>query len=360
MRSFAEEFKGRRTPLIAGYFNVRAKTPRIGVIMENLKVPYGMNDSGELVSSENAVKTEAYRCPSCNVKLIHRAGEIRAKHFAHPPESECSLESILHKVAKQLTHNAIIDNSTGNMPILLRNHCHSCGVEFDAKLPPKTFSGAALEVGVSDYVCDVVGYRESEIALAVEIFNTHKVGDKKASDLPVHWVELKAEEVIDNPFYWKPTQSHLKRGFCPSCKSHIKHVYEVADKWNIDRHIYSPIKNPSSFTYIASTETCFKCKEEIPVFWWQGVPFCEAEPPQPRPRTIKYRNSKQYGGAYWANTCANCNMIQGDNYLFLFDNAPLKGLPLANEENSNHSGGVRVISGDSAVSEFMKVINRNF
>jgi len=155
------------------------KNPRIEETMENLKIPYGVNDSGELVSAENAVKTEFYRCPSCNIKLIHRAGEVRAKHFSHPPESGCNLETVLHKVAKRLAHNAIIENYTGRKSILLRNYCHSCGVEFDSELPPKTFSGAAEEVGISDYVCDVVGYRKSEIALAVEILNTHKVDDEK-------------------------------------------------------------------------------------------------------------------------------------------------------------------------------------
>lgn len=326
--------------------------------MENLRIPYGLNETGELISAELAEKGTNYICPCCGIQLVHRAGEVRTKHFAHPPSSNCSFESVLHITAKKLIQSVIVKNATAKQTITLENHCHSCGVVFSTNLPMRTFSNAGLEIKIGNYVCDVVGYRGDSIGLAIEIFNTHEVDRNKAQNLQAHWVELKVEDVLKNPTKWVPTQANLKDSYCVSCKKHIKHVLEVADKFGIDRSLYSPIKNPSETTYIADIETCFKCKQEIPVFWWRGVPFCEVEPPNPKPKTIKFRNSKQYGGSYWANTCANCNMIQGDNYLYIFDNAPFKGLPLSTDDQSNQ-GGVKVVSGKSAVSEFMKVINRN-
>lgn len=327
--------------------------------MEGLKIPYGLNNSSLLVSAKNASKEESYTCPSCNSKLTYRAGDIRSKHFSHSAESNCSIESILHKTAKLLIKNAIKDNSLGIKTLTLRNSCHSCGVEFPTELPVNTFSDAKEEVYVAEYICDVVGYRGDHIALGIEILNTHKVDEQKAEGLPIYWIELKAEDVITNPLEWNPIQSRLKSSVCKSCKSDIKHTQEIADKWKVDPSLYSPIKNPNTATYIADTEICFACKEEIPIFWWSGVPFCEIEPPLPRPNTIKYRHSQKYGGSYWANTCANCSMIQGDNFLFLFDNAPLRGLPLSNQ-NTKKSDQVTVVGGDQAVSEFMKVINRSF
>lgn len=326
--------------------------------MENLRIPYGLDETGELISAELAEKETNYICPCCGIQLVHRAGEVRTKHFAHPPSSNCSFESVLHITAKKLIQSVIVKNATAKQTITLENHCHNCGVVFSTNLPMRTFSNAGLEIKIGNYVCDVVGYRGDSIGLAIEIFNTHEVDRNKAQNLQAHWVELKAEDVLKNPTKWAPTQANLKDSYCTRCKKHIKHVLEVADKFGIDRSLYSPIKNPSQATYIADIETCFKCKQEIPVFWWRGVPFCEIEPPNPKPKTIKFRNSKQYGGSYWANTCANCNMIQGDNYLYIFDNAPFKGLPLSTDGQSNQ-GGVKVISGKSAVSEFMKVINRN-
>lgn len=326
--------------------------------MENLKVPYGLNEVGELIPADMADIGACYKCPCCLENLIYRSGNIRAKHFAHPASSNCSLESVIHVTAKKLIQCVIIENSKGNQTITLENNCHNCGVVFSTNIPNKTFSNAGVEIRIGNYVCDVVGYRGNSIALAIEILNTHKVDNAKAQNLNAHWVELKAEDVIKNPLKWVPTQANLKDSYCPDCKKEIKHVLEVADKFNIDRSLYSPVKNPSNATYIAGVETCFKCKQEVPVFWWQGVPFCEHEPPNPKPKTIKLRNSKQYGGSYWANTCAHCNMIQGDNYLYLFENAPFKGLPLSTYSQSEQES-VRVVSGQSAVTEFMKILHRN-
>ncbi|UBR46218.1 competence protein CoiA family protein [Aeromonas veronii] len=326
--------------------------------METLKVPYGLNDTGELIPAELAQKDSIYLCPFCRVQLIHRAGDKKVKHFSHPPSSNCSLESTLYITAKKLIQSVIENNSKGQQSIILDNHCHNCGVVFSTELPINTFSSAALEFRVGDYICDVVGYRGNSIGLAIEIFNTHKVDKLKSRNLQTYWVELKAEDVIKNPTKWSPTQSKLKDSYCTTCRSHIHHVLKVADEFGIDRTLYSPFKNPDKATYIADVETCFKCKREIPVFWWRGVPFCEVEPPPPKPKTIKFRYSKQFGGSYWANTCANCSMIQGDNYLYIFDNAPFKDLPLSIDDKLSQ-GSVRVKSDISAVSEFMKIIKRN-
>ena len=274
--------------------------------------------------------------------------------------STCNFETILHKTAKLLIKQAILDNAANKRTIDIKHCCGNCRSNFLTELPLKTFSGACEEIKVSDFICDVVGYRGTEIALGIEVLVTHKVGEDKAKNLPIYWVELNAEDIIANPYKWLPTQTHLKTIYCPSCKNEFKNIQKIADKWGINRNIYSPIRNPEISNYIANVQTCFKCEEIIPVFWWNGVPFCEKEPPIPRPKTIKYRNSKKYGGAYWANTCANCGMLQGDNFLFLFPDAPLRELPLSDETLSQTKAvaSVRVLGGDEAVSEFMNVMNR--
>ncbi|QJR79563.1 competence CoiA-like family protein [Alteromonas pelagimontana] len=325
-----------------------------------LKVPYGLDTSGQLVSADLAEKDKTYFCPNCNSQLVRRAGEVKVKHFAHPSTANCSQESILHITAKNLIESVIRSNSLSQIEITLHSDCYQCGVEFNTTLPFGTFTSAAQEVTVASYVCDVVGYRIGGNSLGIEIFHTHEVDGEKAANLPIPWIELKAEDVINDPHHWKPTQRKLKPSFCSKCRSNIKLVQSVANRWNIDSTLYTPIKNAFLANYVADVETCFRCKEVVPVFWWMGVPFCEQEPPHPRPKTIKYRNSKKYGGSYWANTCANCNMIQGDNYLFLFDDAPFKNMPVSESEREQDGGLVKVATGDEAISEMMKVIKRNF
>lgn len=324
--------------------------------MDVLKIPYGLNDSDELIPAEAAQKGQAYRCPGCNGDLIQRTGSIRTKHFSHAVDSPCSLESVIHLTAKRLVKSAIQDNAKHNTPLLLENHCAGCGVVFDTALPPGTFSDASEEVRIGSYVCDVVGYTDNQIRLAIEILHTHEVDHAKAADLACHWIELKAEDVIASPRNWRPVQSSLKDVFCRECKQEIQRTTLVADRCGIDRSLYSPIMDPAKATYIAAVETCFKCKQETPVFWWPGVPFCENEPPSPRPKTIKHRHSKQYGGAYWANTCAHCGILLGDNFLFLFDNAPFRGLPMAGADQT----GIKIRSGKDAEKALWDVLNRNF
>lgn len=329
--------------------------------MSDLKIPFGVGEDGRIIPAEFAREGQQYYCPGCDERLILKEGEIRTKHFSHSPGSACSLETILHKAAKRMVFYAIRENASGHASISILNCCHECGSEYDVMLKPNTFTSAAVEESVGPYICDVVGHRGDDSSLAVEILVTHAVEPEKACGLSIPWVELSAESVISDPYRWKPTQSRLKSNYCPECRSTFKKIQKVADRWGIDRSLYSPIKNPLKTTYIAAIDTCFKCKEEIPVFWWSGVPFCEEEPPKPRPATIKFRRSKQFGGSYWANTCASCGMIQGDNYLFLFDNAPLKGLPISGENipSQGDHGRLRIATGDSVVREFMKIIDRN-
>lgn len=325
--------------------------------MEGLKVEYGLDASGGLVSASNASKGQTYFCPSCNSKLVLRIGGIRVKHFAHPASSSCNQESILHLTAKKLIEAVIHENSSSRAEINLRSKCYQCGVKFNKTLPYRTFTSAKQEVAVSDYICDVVGYRDNEIALGIEILNTHQVDSNKAKGLPIHWIELNAESVLGNPTQWSPIQSRLKNTYCKRCTDNIKKVISIADRWGISRNLYSPIKKPGSSAYVADAQTCFKCKKEIPVFWWRGVPFCKTEPPEPMPKTIEYRYSKERGYKYWINTCANCHVIQGDNYLYYAEKAPFKNMPKVGESNLQQGGITRVVTGKSAVSEFWKTIS---
>ncbi|WP_257294647.1 competence protein CoiA family protein [Endozoicomonas sp. YOMI1] len=326
--------------------------------MNQLKVPLGLTIGGELVSPEEASKNEEYFCPSCEGNLILKKGEFRTKHFSHPSNSACNQESILHKTAKSLIIKSIVDNYKNGRKITIQNECSNCKCDYEINLEPKTFSGAQEERRVGEFVCDVVGYRNKIESLAIEVLVTHAVDDYKAKNLPIYWLEVNAEDIIQNPYKWLPTKKGLKGKYCGKCKSNISDIISVADRWNIDRSLYSLKGFSEKANYVAGIETCFKCKERIPVFWWQGVPFCEDEPPLPRPVTIMHKYSKQFGGAYWANTCINCGMLQGDNHLYLFPKAPFKDLPLSQKfmpkrSTKNHNES-------PVMQEMMKVIRRNF
>lgn len=318
-----------------------------------LKVPFGKTSSGVLVTVSEADGASEYFCPGCESKLVLRDGEIRKKHFAHPVDSLCTQETILHRTAKALLAAVVEENASHDdrSSVYLACECDWCQQSHTVELTARTFSGVSVEKTVGSYVCDVVAARSGGDALAIEVVVTHRMEQRKATDLSLPWIELNAGDVITNPRRWSPIRSKIKATICTNCKENNRRVQAVADRWGVDRGIYSPLQRRDGRQYVAAVERCFKCKEEIPVFWWSGIPFCESTPPEPRPRTIARRFSKQYGGAYWANTCANCGVIQGDNYLFLFEGAVLAHLPRSDSFQKQQSS--------AAVSEFMKIVTRN-
>ena len=90
---------------------------------DTIKVPYGVDPSGNLTASTDADKGREYRCPGCNSPLILKEGEIRTKHFSHKSDSHCNFETVLHITAKGLVSQAIKSNSAGTTNISVRNHC---------------------------------------------------------------------------------------------------------------------------------------------------------------------------------------------------------------------------------------------
>lgn len=323
--------------------------------MNELQVPYGIDESGTLIKADNAKSDIDYFCPACSTKLVLRSGEIRARHFAHSVDANCSSESIMHKTAKYLIHTAITKNALGEENKLeIYTQCPDCQNCYFLTIPPKTFSFARLEVYVDSFICDVVAYKNDEMTLAVEVHYTNKVSAQKSKQLPIYWIELEAESIIKNSFKWQPIKSRLKKISCQPCKEKFKEIEKVATHWGVDKSLYSVKKEPEFAKYIAAIETCFKCEQDIPVFWWHGVPFCQTKPPEPKPKTIKYKYSKAYGGSYWANTCANCGVMQGDNHLYILEDAVLDDLPLSNMDE--HLEG----QSQSAADFMMDVIKRNF
>lgn len=157
--------------------------------MKEIKIAFAINEAGYLVSAKEAVKEQLYFCPSCQGKLIFRDGDIYIKHFAHSVTTNCSPETVLHKIAKTIVKEAIINNIEGES-IYIKHRCNECETFHMTQIPSKTFSGAEEEVRISDYICDVVGYSGDKKPLGIEILVSHKVPTLKAQNLPIFWVEL--------------------------------------------------------------------------------------------------------------------------------------------------------------------------
>jgi hypothetical protein len=276
--------------------------------------------AGDLVRPDDAVAGAEYRCPGCGAAVVLRRGTARRAHFAHRSGEGCSTESVLHRSAKAELVRVITEwkRGRGPRPCISRS-CPRLGCEGGAvqDLPDDvTHAEAEVRLG-SGVVADVVLFRGSAIAAAVEVLVTHGVGHEKAARLGVPWVELRAEDILDRPYWWVAGQDGLQPLVCPRCAERDEErAYElrairerairVADRLGLEL--------PPAPPYQAVAHVCWRCGADMLAYTWPGAGHSPARPPSPIPATLQHRVTDGAGN-YWANCCPRCSAVQGDYYL---------------------------------------------
>jgi len=293
-----------------------------------LKVPLALDDEGRYWNPDEADQGEDYFCPECGNNLTLRKGQIKTPHFAHQPDTTCTGtgESILHKTAKGLIVQVVGDWKSGKIdaPIIRKkcdNHKYYCDDFIDVFLPDKVESAVA-EYALDRYRVDVAFMdANKEPIAAVEIKVTHAVDEKKASSLPIPFIELDGQKVIDTPYIWEPiSEKDWRYPRCKACEERKEEYKDAVKRVSKQTNVVLP----SNSYYKAMICECWKCKKDILVFSWPKTRWEQYKPPKvkPVPRTIQYRFSKTISSYYWVNTCPYCKNIQGDWFLPSYDNWP--------------------------------------
>lgn len=186
-----------------------------------LAVPYGLDPDGAEVRPSDAHRGTAYVCPDsgCGGELIYRSGPLVQPHFAHKVASErCDFwhETEAHLRAKQLVVRLI----AAGAPVELVRRCAECDGKVSQQLP-RGIAAASLEYLLpSGLRADValLGPGGAPRAI-VEIYPTHAVDAEKAAalaDLP--WIELQAEELLEDSGRWRPLQDRFRPTRCSLCR----------------------------------------------------------------------------------------------------------------------------------------------
>jgi len=270
-----------------------------------------------LEAPSSATKAVAYRCPACGCPLILRAGEVKAHHFAHKPNANCSPETVLHRTAKLMICAYISNWKSRSAPApMIARSCPRCGSDHPQSVPA-TVHAAVMEHRLeSGRVVDVALHDSAgNILAALEVLVSHAVDEPKAASIAnVPWIEVKAENVIESPSRWVPVQDHFKPIRCAECNAHRAKLASVA---RASGSALAP-----SPPYEAAVYDCYKCKAEMLIYRWTPEGGVEDDelwptlpPPEPVPPSVQWRFSKQLGRKYWANVCPRCNAIQGGFYL---------------------------------------------
>lgn len=274
---------------------------------KSFRVPYGLDAQNHLVARQDAVREQSYTCPSCGAALVFRAGPRVSRNFAHRPSPTCNGETALHRAAKLLIKQVVGEALTGGPKIELLAPCGDCREEFDVGVPLASFDAVTVEAHLpSGRVVDVLLIKDGVPRLGIEVFVSHRVDADKARDLDFPWIEVVGAEIVERPRRWKAHAGKLLVERCRNCRAR-----ESLREQDLERALHKAgLVCPPG--YKVSPVPCYRCGELIPIFDWGGGGWTTKTPPEPRPRTVQWRSSRQAEKSYWANTCPHCRALQGD------------------------------------------------
>ncbi len=199
-----------------------------------------------LVSADEATRGERYNCPACESALVYKAGAVVRKHFAHKPSFACTGETVLHQSAKLRVAEVVRAAIQGGPTISMNILCSACSQRFDMFFPARAVDEVRLEGRVdSGRVADVLLLQTGIHRFAIEIRVTHAVGVEKSSNFGIHWIELDAKQVLEDPYRWVSLACSLKKRKCPEC-------IEAEEKQEAQRRAPQP-KTPQPKPYHGET-----------------------------------------------------------------------------------------------------------
>lgn len=209
--------------------------------MMDLKIPYAyINSNNNFVSAKEASKGQDYFCPKCNTEIILKKGKIRTPHFAHKPDTVCTVESIIHVMAKNIICDAFNRSfKIGKSIIGIKRVCPDCKhvvyARFktnDIRISHRCYAATEVDLHDAGIRPDVGIYQDLELQFAIEIHNTNRVTEERADrflEAKLPFIEVEAQDVIDE-------HERLNQALIDSY--HLRHTqkFDVCFQLNPIRH----------------------------------------------------------------------------------------------------------------------------
>ena len=88
-----------------------------------------VDDTGQIIHIDSAVKGVNYYCPNCKDKFTFRKGEKRQHHFSHNNlSSNCTGEGYLHKTIKKMLIEFLKEHIISKKAIEFSAQCNVCNM----------------------------------------------------------------------------------------------------------------------------------------------------------------------------------------------------------------------------------------
>lgn len=149
-----------------------------------VQIALALNNSGNFVHISDVSASGSWRCPACGGEVIPKKGDLKAHHFAHKADTNCSSESVIHALAKSVLIEAAHEKEAIWLPSLtgVVSLEHTPEEKWSVYLSKviKTVHSAKPEVSLENVRFDVLTSVDHIGYLAVEIAVHHR---KSASDI---------------------------------------------------------------------------------------------------------------------------------------------------------------------------------
>jgi len=171
--------------------------------MKTFKIPFAYTDNKEVIDISAAKKGIIYKC-NCGADVKLRGGQIISNHFYHINDSECSLESSIHKAYKDV----FLKIKVIRLPHLI-----------DGKDKLK-FEKIELEKKIDDYIPDAIGYIGGDKYI-IEFAKSSYIGERKEKKIKKSNLFCIEVDIIKTITSIKEIENHLinDKGY-----KHIIHI----------------------------------------------------------------------------------------------------------------------------------------
>ena len=176
--------------------------------MTTVRMEYALNADGNLARASTALRAKGigFQCLDCGERLKLRRGDVRAAHFSHLTDSNCTGEGVIHHAAKLELARALRERER---PLLLRVPCHwpGCTKHLDVNLD--RMLGAFTTVRTEHTYTfmdgtwvrfDVAVLLHDSFEAGFEVYHHHRVPEEKRRGPMPNWLEISAVPLLENPY----------------------------------------------------------------------------------------------------------------------------------------------------------------
>ncbi len=175
-------------------------------MFDTFKIPFALQKE-QVVAATEAEKGTDYTCPDCRGVLRLRSGPKRRAHFYHlRPSGTCAFsvggEGAYHRMAKYALLHRLQTTLAGARTPTWKGavKCPACDELTEVTVQLPEFDEVLLERRAqrSQRRPDVVLRRNGTDVAYLEALSTHAVGERKAEELVLPWLEIRATSLIDH------------------------------------------------------------------------------------------------------------------------------------------------------------------